>query len=580
MPSATSDLDRVAAVVLQLMRGPILVLLIVYAIGITGMTLMPGMDSDGNPTRMNLFHSFYFFTYSATTTGFGEIPHAFTDQQRLWATICLYMGVVAWLYAISSIIRLALHPELLRAIAERRFARSVDRISEPFFILCGFGDTGSLLARGLSDHEIRAAVLDFDTERIKALRLRNYRVNMPGLCADASIPRHLLDAGVKHPLCSAIVILTGSDEQNLKIAVMTRFLNPRLRIICRDTDAEHRELLATVGEVILISPFEIFAQQLDAAVCTPLLRAWEDWLVGDRHTDLENPLRPPRGNWVLCGYGRMGRALHEALGAHGVEFSIIDTDEHLKSGEGRRIRGRVDRNSLQAANLGEAVGLVAGTDNDEENLRILLSARAYNPDAFLIVRQNRHENELAFNAAAANLIMQPSLVLARHILLFLLMPSLGRLLRYLHSTGVDKVEGLVERSRTILPGGLPLLWSEHIADTSCVVPGCRNRVLEVRLGDVMRDPGKRTNSLDAIPLVVSRGGEDFMLPDADFRVQTDDVLLLCGSRRAQRLLWSTVNNPYTLHYLVTGEEPPRAWIFQWIYKRLRISSVADVADPG
>ena len=58
-------------------------------------------------SHMNLFHSFYFFTYSATTTGFGEIPYAFTDQQRLWATVCLYMGVVAWLYAISSIIRLA-----------------------------------------------------------------------------------------------------------------------------------------------------------------------------------------------------------------------------------------------------------------------------------------------------------------------------------------------------------------------------------------------------------------------------------------------------------------------------------------
>ena len=580
MPSATSDLDRVAAVVLQLMRGPILVLLCVYAIGITGMTLMPGMDADGNPTRMNLFHSFYFFTYSATTTGFGEIPHAFTDQQRLWATICLYMGVVAWLYAISSIIRLALHPELLKAIAERRFARSVSRISEPFFILCGFGDTGSLLARGLSDHEIRAAVLDSNTERIKALRLRNYRVNMPGLCADASIPRHLLDAGVEHPLCSAIVILTGSDELNLKIAVMTRFLNPDLRIICRDTDAEHRELLAMVGEVILISPFEIFAQQLDAAVCTPRLRAWEDWLVGDRHTDLENPLRPPRGNWVLCGYGRMGRALHEALSDHGVEFSIIDTDEDLKPGEGRRIKGRVDRKSLQAANLDKAVGLVAGTNNDEENLRILLSARAHNPDAFLIVRQNHHENELAFNAAAANLIMQPSLVLARHILLFLLMPSLGRLLRYLHSTGVDKVEGLVERTRALLPDGLPLLWSETIVDVACVVPGCHNRVHEVRLGDIMRDPGDRTESLDAIPLVVSRGGEDFMLPDADFRVQTDDVLLLCGTRRAQRFLCSTVNNPYTLHYLVTGEEPPRAWVFQWAYKRLRISPITDVVDSG
>ena len=580
MPSATSDLDRVAAVVLQLMRGPILVLLCVYAIGITGMTLMPGVDAEGNPSHMNLFHSFYFFTYSATTTGFGEIPHPFTDQQRLWATICLYMGVVAWLYAISSIIRLALHPELLRAIAERRFARSVEKISGPFFILCGFGDTGSLLARGLSDNSIAAAVLDADTERIKALRLRDYRVNMPGLCADASIPRHLLDAGVKHPQCRAIVVLTGSDELNLKIAVMTRFLNPRLRIICRDTDAEHRELLATVGDVTLVSPFEIFAHQLDAAVYTPLLRAWEDWLVGDTSVDLQHPQRPPRGNWVLCGYGRMGRALHEALAAHGVHFSIIDTSNDLKEGEGQRILGRVNRKLLADANLAEAVGLVAGTDNDEENLRILLSARAVNPEAFLIVRQNRHENELAFNAAAANLIMQPSLVLARHILLFLLMPSLGRLLRYLHSRGIDHVEELVQQSLEVFPAGLPLLWSEHLADVSCVVPACRNKIHEVRLYDLMRDPGDRASKLDAIALVVTRGEQDFMLPDADFRVQTGDVVLFCGSRRAQQLLYATVNNSYTLHYLVTGEEPPRSWFFQWLYKRMQISSTDDVVGSG
>ncbi len=566
MPSATSDLDRVAAVVLQFMRGPILVLLCVYAIGISGMALMPGQDADGNPARMNLFHAFYFFTYSATTTGFGEIPHEFTDQQRLWATVCLYMGGVAWLYAISSIIRLALHPELLRALAERRFARSVNNISEPFFILCGFGDTGSLLARGLSDHTIRAAVLDTDTERIKALRLRNYRFKMPGLCADASIPRHLLDAGVKHPQCRAVVVLTGSDKVNLKIAVMTRFLNPDLRIICRDTDTEHHELLATLGEVTLISPFEIFAQQLDAALFTPLLRAWEDWLVGDKNIDIENPVRSPRGNWVLCGYGRMGRALHEALSAHGVEFSIIDTAEHLKDGEARRIRGRVDRNTLTDANLAEAVGLVAGTDNDEENLRILLSARTVNPDAFLIVRQNRHENELAFNAAAANLIMQPSLVLARHILLLLLLPSLGSLLRYLHFRGTDRVEELVQCSHERLPQGSPLLWSEHLADVSCVLPGCRIAMHEVRLGDLLRNPANRESSLDAIALVVTRGDQDFMLPDDDFRVQTGDVALFCGSRQARQLLHATSNNPYTLHYLVTGEEPPRSWFFQWLHK--------------
>ena len=202
MPSATSDLDRVAAVVLQLMRGPILVLLCVYAIGITGMTLMPGVDAEGNPSHMNLFHSFYFFTYSATTTGFGEIPHPFTDQQRLWATVCLYMGVVAWLYAISSIIRLALHPELLRATRRAPFRAQRGKVSPNLFSSSADSVTrAACWPGGLSDNSITAAVLDADTERIKALRLRDYRVNMPGLCADASIPRHLLNAGVKHPQC-------------------------------------------------------------------------------------------------------------------------------------------------------------------------------------------------------------------------------------------------------------------------------------------------------------------------------------------------------------------------------------------
>jgi voltage-gated potassium channel Kch len=578
LASTTSDLDRVTAVVLQFMRGPVLVLLSVYAIGITGMALMPGQDAEGNPARMNLFHAFYFFTYSATTTGFGEIPNAFSDQQRLWATVCLYMGVVAWLYAISSIIRLALHPELLRAIARRRFARNVAQISEPFFVLCGFGDTGSLLARGLSDQMITASILDTDTERIKALRLRTYRVQMPGLCADAGIPRHLIDAGVQHPLCRAVVVLTGSDEVNLKIAVMTRFLNPGLQIICRDTDAEHRELLATVGEVTLISPFEIFAQQLNAAIYTPLLRAWEDWLVGDKGVDLEHPLRPPRGDWVLCGYGRMGQALHEALSAHSVAFSIIDSAEHAEQGDGRRIRGRVDRNSLSDAGLVDAVGLVAGTGNDEENLRILLSARAVNPDVFLLVRQNRHENELAFNAANANLIMQPSLVLARHILLFLLVPSLGNLLRHLHGEGIGQVKDLARRSRERLPAGSPFLWTEHLGDLCCAVPGCRNERHEFVLGDLLRDPAARLSPLGALALVVTRDGRDWMLPGPRFKVQRGDLVLFCGSRRARETIRATVNNPYTLHYLVTGEEAPRGWFFRWLYRRLRRSAAAPPAD--
>ena len=104
--SHASQLDRVANIVLRFMRKPLLVLVSVYAISILGMVLMPGQDAAGNPQRMSFFHAFYFMTYTATTTGFGELPVEFTNAQRMWAIVSLYMSVIAWFYANGSIIGL------------------------------------------------------------------------------------------------------------------------------------------------------------------------------------------------------------------------------------------------------------------------------------------------------------------------------------------------------------------------------------------------------------------------------------------------------------------------------------------
>ena len=80
-----SDLDRVTAIVLREIRPPLIVLIGVYSLGIGVMMLIPGPDGEA----MGIFHAFYFMTYTATTTGFGEPPHGLSDGQRLWATICL-----------------------------------------------------------------------------------------------------------------------------------------------------------------------------------------------------------------------------------------------------------------------------------------------------------------------------------------------------------------------------------------------------------------------------------------------------------------------------------------------------------
>ncbi len=563
--ATTSELDRVSMVVLRYMRKPFFALVIVYAVGIIGMALIPGRDVDGNTEYMSLFHAFYFFTYTATTTGFGEIPTEFTDEQRLWAILCLYIGVIAWLYAIGSAIRLLQNPHFLQAVAEHRFARTVRRISEPFFIICGFGDTGSLLARGLSDHYLGAVIVDSDPERIKALALRDYRVKMPGLCADASVPKHLVDAGVQHPYCRAVVILNNDEDINLKIAVMTKFLNPAVRVICRSTSARHQEHLKALGGVTVIDPFEIFAQLLSMAITTPPLHNLNSWLVRAHGVELGNPVQIPHGDWILCGYGRMGHWFHRYMVDQSINTVIIDPEADENSNSEHIIHGYAGRETLKEAGIENVAGVVAGTDHDSDNLSIIMSVRALNPDVFIIARQDNHENQLAFDAARADLTLQSSLTTARRILKFLISPLIQTLIDHLREQEPRQTQQLIERLRTAVGEQAPHLWRVNLCETEA---GAVSEFLAtgraLRLGDLLKDPHDRQNLLSCVPLMLQRDDDLMMLPADAQDLCHGDEILFCGTEQSERLLLATLNNPYTLHFIVTGTDIPRAYFFKWL----------------
>ena len=116
--AAPVDLSRITFIVMREMRGPLIALLFVYAFSILGMVFIPGIEVEGEIQYLSIFHAFYFMTYTATTTGFGEIPIEFSDAQRFWAIICLYMSVITWFYAVGSIIRLLQNPYFVRALSQ------------------------------------------------------------------------------------------------------------------------------------------------------------------------------------------------------------------------------------------------------------------------------------------------------------------------------------------------------------------------------------------------------------------------------------------------------------------------------
>lgn len=566
--ASASELDRVTMVVLRYLRKPMFVLVLVYAIGITGMALIPGQTINGESQYMSLFHAFYFLTYTATTTGFGEIPGDFSDEQRLWAIVCLYMGVVAWLYAIGSMIRLLQNPHFVQALNEYRFARLVRQISEPYFIVCGFGDTGSLLARGLSDHYLGAVVLDSDPERVKALALRDYSVKMPALCADASVPKHLVDAGVRNKNCKAVVVLTGDEDINLKIAVMTRLLNSDVKIVCRTSSARHQEHLKSLESVAVIDPFEIFAQLLGMAITTPLLHNLNSWLVRARDVRLGHPLQMPAGRWILCGYGRMGRWLHEYFTLQGVQTCIIDPDSEQAIGAEQIVNSHADHVTLREAGIEHAAGIVAGTNDDSHNLSILMSTRSLNPQAFVIVRQNYHENQLAFDSSQANYILQTSLTTARRILKLLISPLAQTFIDRLHELDGHHTETIVRRLQKAVGEETPHLWRVNLCrDEAIAVDECFEAGNTLKLGDLVRDPHDLDGSLHCVALVIKRTDSQLLTPANEEVVQRFDEILFCGSERSKVLLAATLNNPQTLQYLLTGNDMPRGYFFAWLARR-------------
>ncbi len=556
-------------VVLRYMRRPVFVLIIVYAIGITGMALIPGKDADGNVEYMSLFHAFYFFTYTATTTGFGEIPNEFTDTQRLWTIFCVYMGVVSWLYTISVIWRLVQNPHFQLALNENQFAKSVQRIMHSFFILCGFGDSGCLLARGLSGHWLGAVVLDTDPERIKALALRDYRVKMPGLCADPGVPKHLVDAGVRMSNCKAVVVLTMDEEVNLQISIMARFLNPDIPILCRSTSKRHIEHLETLGNVAVINPFEIFAQLLSMAITAPRLHNLNSCLVHAKGVKLGQPLDVPVGDWILCGYGRMGKWLHKYFVKHGVRPVIIDPDIGEVAGSTSVIHSHANQLSLKEAGIDHAAGVVAGTDRDHDNLSILMCARALRPKAFTIVRQNMHENQIAFDAAKAELILQSSLTTARRILKHLISPQIQILVDYLIERGETATKQVVDRLQAAIGNNQPHLWRTNLCgDEAIAVVQHLQKHRNLSLGELLRDPYDLDGQIACITLAIQRGDERIMLPDDNEVLFAGDEILLCGTEHSETMLAASMNNAYTLHYLITGKDKPRGYLFQWLENRI------------
>jgi voltage-gated potassium channel len=567
--------SRAISLILRRLRMPLLVLIVAYAVGVVGFVLVPGQDHLGQPFHLDFFHAFYVVTYTITTIGFGELPYSFSEAQRLWMIVTIYLGVIAWAYAIGAIISFMQDPALRQAIRRSSFARSVGRLNTPFYLICGYGDTGSLVVRDMIEHGLSAVVLESDQDRINELMLEERGVYVPGLCADAGHAANLELAGLSHELCAGVIAITNDDAMNLRIGMAAKLLNRRLRVIGRAELPETRENMEACGIDVIIDPFDAFAERLALALHAPEMQLVYEWLTQTPGQPLPARLHPPHGAWVLAGFGRFGKAVYHHMGVLGISTTIIERDpEGAGAPEGTVVGRGYGGDMLKAARIEEAVGIVAGTDDDAVNLSLAMTARELKPDLFLVARQNAEENDALFRAAKIDLVVQSSHIMANRILAHISTPLLTDFLHLARFQNKLWALHLLERLLPLLHGVTPDLWNVTLTPEDA--PAVAEALLHspVRLGILVRDPGRRERRLPCLPLLLRRGDLEFLIPDDDLALSPGDSILVCGPPGTlERMQWA-LRNPNVLRYLLTGDTRPQGGVWEWLARRTQAS------EPG
>ncbi len=561
-------MNSILFLILRRLRQPLILIIVSFGIAIFGLTLMPGIDDKGQPWHMSIFQALYVISYTATTIGFGEIPYPYSQAQRLWLTFSIYLTVIPWIYAIGKIIALLQDSGLRQAITTERFARAVRQLQEPFYILCSYGDSASVLAKALDEKDMRVVVIESQQERLNALELADNKSVIPYLCADAKLPENLIRAGVHHPLCSGVVTLTDNDEVNLAVAVAVKLMNPTLPVLARAERDDIAANMASFGTDHIINPYTLFGDQLAMrmhALGTYLLHEWLTDVPGDTLLPPENP---PRGMWVVCGYGRFGKSVVQNLEREHITTTIVEAMPQLTGCNNCIVGSGTEAKTLIEAGIKNAVGIVAGTDNDINNLSIVMTAFELNPKLFVVIRKNKRHNATLFKEFNADITMQPTEIIAHECLAHMISPLLAQFLTLARSQTNAWANKLISQLVTVVGEAVPETWAVTIDSKNApAIIELLSKDMSVTLHNLTQDPVNRENPLDLVPLLLLRDNIPTLVPPTSTALVAGDRVLFCGTPSAKSALPSLLDNTKTLTYIVDGIELPNSLIWHWLMKQ-------------
>lgn len=545
--------------ILQKMRKPFLVILITYTISIIGFFLIEGKDASGNVYHMSIFDAFYFVSYTATTIGFGELPYAFTYPQRIWVTVSTYLSVLGWFYSIGTVVSLLQDKLFLQELEKARFLRQIKNLNEKFIVVLGYNQiTRKIIIKAL-EQGLRTVVIEKDRIKINNLILENFTPTVPVLYSENYSVKVLENAGLKKRNCKAIVSLFEDDALNLRITLIAKALNKNIKVAVKSTTTNHTENLKDLDAEIIVNPFSIISSEISMALWSPNLFKLEKWLYGIDNLNATLPIFP-KGLYIICGYGRMGRKIFEKLNQNDIEVKLIEIDKNKdfeftqKEISNLIFANADDKEILLDIGIKEAVLIAAVTDDDTTNLSILATAKKLNPKIVTIVRENEIADDFLFKNANINHIFTPSKILVNKVTNALVMPLSDKFLKIIIKKDNIWASKLISRLIKEIdekPLLLELEINEFLAPQIYKYL-LSNKNLTMSLLRISLYNKELKNNV--VPLLLQRENDIILTPSWEEDIKIGDKILLACDNHAKDDIEYICQNIYEFYYAITGKE--------------------------
>jgi len=226
--------------------------LLVVSFGTLGYGLIVGMPP---------LDALFMTMITISTIGYHDVP-PLDAAGKGFTMLLIVLGVGTMYYTLVALAEFLIEGRVRDLLGRRAMKRTISLLRD-HVVLCGYGRFGHVVADELGKLGVAFVTIEADAARQPALEASGH----PYVIGSALDDPVLAEAGIER--ARAIVIATGSDADNVFIALSAREANPQIGIHARgESDAGIRRL-QLAGATQVVSPYHLGGERIAHAVARP-----------------------------------------------------------------------------------------------------------------------------------------------------------------------------------------------------------------------------------------------------------------------------------------------------------------------